>query len=233
MRICIYTAIYGGYDSLKPQPKQSIPADFICFTDADLEAPAPWIAIRDMRLPDLHPRLRAKWHRTHPHSMFPALPLRRAWRWFLKRYTHTIWIDGSVQLTSRDFAKVATESAQRTGWAMFAHPRRNCIYDEFAFSLSMLKYREQPMAEQVQYYRAEGFPEHAGLMATGIIVRQTNRQDIAAANEDWWQENLRWSYQDQLSLPFVFWRRGMKWDVIPGNLWSNDLFRVLPHHMET
>ncbi len=232
MRICIYTAIYGGYDNLKPQPTQGVPTDFVCFTDSDLETLAPWTVIRDMRHPDLHPRLRAKWHKTHPHSMFRDLPPLKAWRWLFKRYTHTIWIDGSIQLTSRDFAQLAIESAQQTGWAMFAHPRRNCIYDELDFSSSMLKYRAQLLAEQVQHYRAEGFPEHAGLMAAGIIVRETNRQDIAAAGEDWWQENLRWSYQDQLSLPVVFWRRGMRWDTIPGNLWQNELFKVHPHHSD-
>ena len=34
MRVCIYTAIYGGYDDLKPAATQSIPTDFFCFTDS-------------------------------------------------------------------------------------------------------------------------------------------------------------------------------------------------------
>lgn len=31
--VCIYTAIYGGYDDLMEQPKQSIDCDFVCFSD--------------------------------------------------------------------------------------------------------------------------------------------------------------------------------------------------------
>jgi hypothetical protein len=165
--------------------------------------------------------------------MFQDLPLHRKLPWLLKRYTHTIWIDGSVQLISPDFAQAVIRAAETTGWAMFAHPRRDCIYDELRFSLAMPKYKEQPMVEQVEHYSAQGFPEHAGLMACGVIARKSNRGDIAAAGEDWWQENLRWSYQDQLSLPVVFWRRGMRWDVIPGNLWQNELFKVHPHDADT
>lgn len=104
MRICIYTAIYGGYDGLRPQPKQSIPTDFVCVTDAHIAAPAPWKVIRDHRFPSLHPRLRAKWHKTHPHVIFGDGRLLRPWRWLLRRYTYTIWIDGSVQLISPGFA---------------------------------------------------------------------------------------------------------------------------------
>ncbi len=33
VRVCIYTAICGDYDKLKPQPNQTVECDFLCFTD--------------------------------------------------------------------------------------------------------------------------------------------------------------------------------------------------------
>jgi hypothetical protein len=232
MCTCIYTAIYGEYDSLRQQPVQNLPTDFVCFTDTKGAPCPPWTVIRDQRLPDLHPRLRAKWHKTHPHLLFGTWPWHRSWQRVLKRYRYTIWIDANIQLTSSDFSRVITQSSMQNGWAMFAHPKRDCVYEELKASLPMLKYDQQPLLEQVEHYRRMGYPENAGLMAAGIIGRQTSRSDLAAVSEDWWREILRWSYQDQLSLPFVFWRRGLQWDVIPGSLRSNDLFRIEPHRSE-
>src|SRR5437879_1575817 len=79
------------------------------------------------------------------------------------------------------------------------------IYAEAEFSKTMPKYFDQPIAEQIESYRAEGYPARMGLIATGLIARST-AADLSAIEEMWWDENLRWSYQDQLSLPVVLWR---------------------------
>jgi hypothetical protein len=39
-----------------------------------------------------------------------------------------------------------------------------------------------------------------------------------ALNEAWWEEMTRGSVRDQVSLPYVCWKAGLRWDVIPGKL---------------
>jgi hypothetical protein len=49
----------------------------------------------------------------------------------------------------------------------------------------------------------------------------------------WWQENLRWSLQDQISLPVVLRRLRQSCDTIEGNLWSNNLVEWVDHVNDT
>jgi hypothetical protein len=235
MRVCVYTAIYGGYDDVHPPAPQSVPTDFFCYTDAAPAAYGLWRTIRDRRLPDLHPRTRAKWFKTHPHVLFPrgrpplaALDPRFLWR----RYDATIWIDGSIRVTSKDFARDLAGCLGPDGIACFRHPQRDCIYEEAEKSLRWAKYRSLPIREQVEHYRREGFPAHRGLMAGGVIVRATRAPHLPEIDEAWWQENLRWTWQDQLSLPVVLWRQNRKIAWIPGDLWKNPWFEWVPHRRE-
>lgn len=239
MRVCVYTAIYGGYDELKPPAPQSAPTDFVCFTDsATLGASGAWRIVQDRRLPDLHPRMRAKWFKTHPHALFPAgRPAASQFapfdpRRLLRRYDCIVWIDGSIRVTGADFARDMLASLGDAGLAFIRHPDRDCIYDEADESLRWGKYVGQPIAEQVEHYRREGYPPHHGLMAGGVIARRPGTAALPALDEAWWQENLRWTYQDQLSLPVVLWRQGFSNVWIPGNLWSNPWYRWEPHRNE-
>jgi hypothetical protein len=43
------------------------------------------------------------------------------------------------------------------------------------------------------------------------------------------RENERWTYQDQLSLPYLLWKLRMEPGIIPYNLWDNPLFGFVPH----
>jgi hypothetical protein len=96
----------------------------------------------------------------------------------------------------------------------------------------MPKYHNLPLHDQVATYRAEGYPEHHGLMACTVIARHFNDDRLECINEAWWQENLRWTYQDQLSLPVVLWRQGLAYDAVEMNLWNNDWFTWAPHRSE-
>ncbi len=236
MGVCIYTAIYGDYDDLKAQPVQSVPTDFICFTESTrLHARAPWTIIRNNRLPGLHPCMRAKYYKVLSHRIFPngRLSLSEAFTFGLRRvftpYDYTIWIDGNAQIRTSVFAETVISYIGQSGWAMFDHPERDCIYDEMVVSARMPKYHELPLAAQVESYRAEGHPSHNGLKACGVIARDARSQDLRDVNETWWQENLKWSFQDQLSLPVTLRRLGKSCDTIEGCLWRNDLVEWAGH----
>jgi hypothetical protein len=241
MRVCIYTAIYGDSDDLKPQPTQTIPTDFVCFTDAcHVRATAPWLIIRNDRRHHLHPRMRAKYFKILSNRLFPGGKTTLAetsfsfWsRNLLKPpYDYLVWVDGSCQIKTSHFVEKVISHVGQSSWAMFKHPERHCIYDELVVSSHMTKYGNQPIAAQVTSYRAEGYPRSNGLIAAGVIVRDTRRKDLVPVNEMWWQENLCWSYQDQLSLPVVLWRLSHQCNFIPGNLWNNELVAWRDHKLD-
>jgi hypothetical protein len=93
----------------------------------------------------------------------------------------------------------------------------------------MIKYRGFPIREQVSYYSKVAILPHSGLYACGVVARKEPLMPmLRRANELWWSENVKWSYQDQLSLPFVLHQLGIGVDQIPGNLWRNDWFDWIP-----
>lgn len=204
--IACYTAIMGGYDDLKPHPE--IPGvDWIAFSDTIESHPA-WDVRHDGPSGE-HPRDAAK-----EYKLFPDL--------FLPEYEHTIWIDGSHEITNPRFVEWALGSIGESDIALYRHPWRDCIYDEAKASLELQKYDGQPITEQVNSYRGE-HPEHWGLWATGTLARR-NTPQVAALMSAWSDEMDKWSYQDQLSFPVVCRRLGVTPEEFPcgqvvGNTW--------------
>jgi hypothetical protein len=235
-RVCVYTAIFGDYDPLREVPAQDVACDYVCFTDNPaLLRPKQWQVIHAPILPELHPRMRSKFFKILHDRVFARGRLRFGqsfWkRRFRPRYDDTVWIDGSIQIKSPSFVREFTDHVAGSGWSMFIHPNRRCIYAEAEFSKTMRKYGGQPIDGQMEAYKAEGYAAGNGLIATGLIARSTSA-DLTAINEMWWDENMRWSYQDQLSLPVVLSRLGKSYDPVQKQLWSNEWFDWIPHRSE-
>ncbi len=231
-RVCVYTAICGNYDTLKPVPEQDVPCDYVCFSDdIRLTNPGQWKILPVEDAGQRHPRMRARFPKILHHRIFPRGRLRRVRSLFAPRYTHTLWIDGSIRVKSASFVREFVQHIGAAGWSMFIHPDRSCIYPEAEFSTSMPKYFDQPVMAQAAAYRAEGYPAENGLIASGLIARSTSA-DLSEIEEMWWSENVRWSYQDQLSLPVVLWRLKRNCDLVRKNLWSNEWFDWMPHHRQ-
>jgi hypothetical protein len=235
MRICIYTAIFGNYDDLKQPAKQSVPCDFLCFTDANLpRRVGAWRIIRTGVHAELSPRLRSKYIKVLSHEVFPGGRL--SWRFnplgWRPHYDVIIWVDGCLKIKSPDFAGEFSKHIGSQGWSMFIHPDRDCIYEEMPQAAAMRKCHGLPLAEQVDYYRAQGFPEHAGLMATTTIARSTGNPVLRSIDEAWWAEIRKWSFRDQLSLPVVLRRLGHDYDKVMLNLWDNAWFDWISHNSD-
>lgn len=190
MTAVIISALYGGYDHLRPQVDQDIDVDWLVFTDdASLSAPAPWQVVFDPPAYD-HPNMAAKLHKCSPRVS----------------QRDVIWIDASMQVTSRSFAREALH-ARHDGIATWKHPRRDDIYEEAEASVGTEsqggKYDGLPIREQVASYRAEGHPEHGGLFACGTIAWDLGQRSAVDLGAAWLAECVHWTYQDQLSLPVV------------------------------
>lgn len=210
----VFSALFGGYD--EPQPVPEIPGvDFVMFTDdPTLDAPGWDIAVTPGGT--RHPRMEAKWYKLLPHRCLPDAD-------------RTLWIDANERILDPAAVELALGCVGNAGIALHKHPGRLCIYDEADASLRVAKkYDDQPIAAQVEHYRSEGHPQNWGLWACGTIARvRSDRLD--AVMDAWWEENLAWSYQDQLSFPVVMRRSGLRPGEFPHNQLSSPWFEIGRH----
>jgi hypothetical protein len=197
-RVLVYTANIAGRDKIHGQAEQTMECDWLYITDDPYEhAPPPWITVRVRRDPDVHPNMQAKWYRTHPP--------------FNDEYDYCIWIDAGMEMTSHTCVAEAVATCPDDGLAVWQHPRRDCIYDEIDASLGSEgqsgRYAALPLREQGAAYQAEGYPAHNGLYATGTLVWTPASAKLIGG--DWYDECVKWGYQDQVCFPVICWRAGL------------------------
>lgn len=207
------TAVYGGYDTLKPHPDHPEVTEWRCYTDDPDLTSDDWTVVH-APLPYNHPRMNAKWWKCHP----PASP-----------DDLVLWIDGSVVLHNPAYIDEVLTRLERSPMAMFRHPDRDGIFDEADVSQMMTKYIGHDVQGQVDYYRRQyGTGAHGGLWATTTFGWHRSR-DALALGAAWFAHCELLTYQDQLSLPPLLERYGIRPEPIDGNLWRNDWFRIAHH----
>lgn len=116
----------------------------------------------------------------------------------------SVWVDGDIRITPEK-EKALIDELQASGKEIgfFKHPWRDCIYEEAQEVLVLGKDTEDRVLPQMARYKSEGYPEHNGLVAGGIIVRH-NTPRMRELNNQWWIEICLGSKRDQISIPYVF-----------------------------
>ncbi len=228
MSVAVYTTIFNDYATLKSVPRQSVRADYYCITDNENvefatafgEKPEgePWNIVKvDYPSRDLHPRMRAKFFKLFP------------WECpHLDKYNLIIFIDGSIEITSPEFVRFMVDSLGHGNIALFKHPQRDCIYEEAKASTPLLKYQSQNIQGQVDFYRPM-YPKNGGLWACGVMVRRNRNEKMREVMTKWWWENIKWTYQDQISFPVVCRLSSFAPVTLPGNQVKNPYFKIHWH----
>ena len=147
---------------------------------------------------------------------------------FLKDYDYFIWIDGSIFL-QKDFItnilKIIHEN-ENYDVIHFKHSSRNNIKDEYLFSMKMNKYKNINLQKQYDDYTKEGFPDNVGLYENTIIIRK-NKSKINNVFDEWFKENMKYGFQDQISLPFIYWKFKITPYLIEENVFNNKLYSYI------
>lgn len=204
--VAIVSSIFGDYDVALQQPEQDHPCEWVMVTDGAI-APAPWQTIVEPR-PGVHPRLAAKVAKCNP--------------WAYTSADVTIWVDGCVEINTADFVSWCLDALGGTMLAMHHAVARCTITSEADAASGMQKYRGLPMSDQVRHYLTHGHPDVWGLWWTGLIVRDRRCPDFGPA---WLAEQVRWTYEDQLSLPPVLRTMSLRPTHIPMSWPSERLHR--------
>lgn len=213
-KIALITAIFGDLDDLNPVPEQSVPVDKFCFTNnPNIHAGEfrGWNVIHpDYPRYDLKNRIKAKYFRTLSHTIKELQP-----------YDIVIWIDGSIDIINPKFVAFMTQDVIKSWLVCFKHSVRDCIYEEARVSKEGHKYAGEPIDEQIAQYASENYPTCNGLIETGCFAKVIN-PETNKIMEQWWLENIKYSYQDQISLPYVLWKNYYNPTIIDKNIHDNE-----------
>jgi hypothetical protein len=220
--ITVVTAAYGNYDVPHlfpdhPDLSGTVVTDHhdtgYAFSDAG------WDHVTIQPLPHVHPRMAAKVPKCDP------------WRFVFSGHTDTIvWLDASARIKDAEAFIDAVRSVPATqAIGQFVHPDRDDVIDEAFVSETMPKYKGQDVVTQAKLYERRGLPAHWGLWATGMIVYHPAVFDLYQFGNAWLVEQLAWTYQDQISEPWLLWKATYRPFSLPGHLRSNDYVEWMPH----
>jgi hypothetical protein len=205
MAVALLTAIYGGFDRLRPLPDGHGFDMAVCVTDDPTLTADGWTVVH---VPSEDgPRLAAKRPKMMPFEFVDA--------------DLAVWLDGSAQVvdpTFRDFCVAAADGLDLVAWD---HPEdRDCLYQEVDYCWHWEKYRDFPLRQQAAFYRALGMPERFGLWACGTLVWR-NTPEARLFGAAWLEEQRRWSIQDQVSFPYLLWRMQPRFGTFPADELDN------------
>lgn len=219
MDIAVITAVTGDYDyEIQYDALDKSGIDRYFFTDGQSSRRG-W---RSVELPvgtGLDNRRLSKFPKINPHAYD-----------FLREYEYVIWIDGDMGVLSNKFPEQII-SHMSHGLLLSPHfDDRHCAYGEA--TIRPFKYAKEPLDEQVAFYRSEGFPEDFGLFEGGIQVRRMNSPGLVAFEELWLQQNMNFSYQDQVSLPYCLWKTNLQYSVLPNSFRDYSWVHINAHKRE-
>ena len=210
MRVALITACYGAYDPVRPLPAWHGFDDAVCVTDDPSVVGDGWRVHVEPRRE--HPRLAAKRPKMMP--------------WLFTDCDAAVWIDASFEIVGRNFRWWCNRHLDQDDFVVWRHPEERIDFaDEAAVCWDWPKYSAYPIRQQVKHYLDQGMPRRWGLFACGSIAYRFT-PIVKGLGARWYEENLRWSIQDQVSLPFLLWDSGMRFGTWQAFQYKNDYLRL-------
>lgn len=196
MRIHIVTANFNGL-SKAPLEFHSKDHDVSVANYTDENTPSRRLA--------MHPRLKGK------------IPKMLEWRnveadWY-------IWLDASFTVISKDLVSDVLKAAGENPLCFYRHHKRHSIKEECDFMTSSMgkrslylhsRYDGEPFEAQVNHYLKDLDFTDDCLFACGFFAYH---RSMSGLMQDWFLENVCWSVQDQLSLPYILKKHHAQYSV--------------------
>lgn len=214
MRNVIYTATIGERDDLRSDQTMDHclgDEEWIAFSDRPQDCP-PW-ELREGFAAFKHPCPNSRNHKALAHQWLPSA-------------SYSLWIDANMALRT-PLSWLIDTCLKDCDIALFKHWKFDCIYQVQEHCETTI-YHGLPMKEQVESYRAQGWPEHAGYWQGGFILRR-HTKEAERFNNYWWAEISRWGWMDEIALPVAIAAAGVKIGTIPGNLLESPFIDYRPH----
>lgn len=215
----IYTCLIGNYDFLKHFPTIEENWDYVCFTDLNLKSDTQW-NIKPLTFNKLDSARNYRWHKTHPHILFPE-------------YKQSLFIDANIWIKSHwIFDQI--KKHKNDNIILAKHFKNTCLYQEYEDCKKSNKDDSSIMATQISKIKNDGFPKNIGLSEANVIFRKHNQPEIKKTMEDWWWWIENFSKRDQLSLHYVLWKNQINPIYFSDKSLRKmiDDFLIIPHNDE-
>ena len=229
-KIAIYTAVTGGYDTIMEPIYVDDELDYYVFTDSEevirdtKKKGSAWKAIP---IPEYVRKYTApkqnRYIKMHPDEFLKLTG---------RKYDYSVYIDGCFRITCD--IKPLVYSLMEDGRTIAIHKNGSwdCPYIEAALMSLRLVAQPEEIRRQMDFYRSEGFPEHFGSLENPVIIRKCHDEELQRVMHSWWEQVERFTYRDQLSLPYVLWKSGKDISYIfplGDNVWKSPYFITYEH----
>ncbi|MBD5447712.1 MAG: DUF616 domain-containing protein [Treponema sp.] len=198
----LYTCITGNYVPLLLHKYVADDYDYVCFTDSETLLNYNYYGawkIKPLAFSKLDNTLNNRWHKTHPHILFP-------------KYEESIYIDGNICLNSSYFIRAAEE--KKMDIVVPRHWRDDCIYKECDNVMEVIVPSGGEKRENVErmkdFLEKNNMPHNYGLNENNFLYRKHNNSSVITIMEEWWDFIEHYTKRDQLSFAYILWKNGIR-----------------------
>jgi len=129
-------------------------------------------------------------------------------------YEYSIYVDCKRPFAI-DFEWLLSYLESQSDFMTRLHRRkRDCLYEEGRICIEKGLGDPTDTMRQLDFYRSENYPIHNGLYWTCILIRRHTKR-LKKFSKLWWEQVEKYSHRDQISLPYVAWKHGMKISICP------------------
>lgn len=224
-RLGVVTSIVGNYDSLKePSPQDGV--TFVCYTTVRSTRPSAWTRVPIESVDGRRQRMmRAKYYKMHLLDLPEVADCE-----------YVMWVDGSFEVQKLPDPEDILPDGKRIG--VFKHSQRSNLVDEVQYCSNntneylRARYHDQNMHWQLVKYIEDQFDvTQDGLYEMGNFIVRRDPQ-VSALLKDWYRQNELYTFQDQLSFPYVVWKHGLrdKLHLLGDNIFTGNKYAVYSAH---
>lgn len=252
VKVCFITAIYGNYESsCKKFIEQTIPTEFICFTDNPNIISNGWkidttsYHILNKSEVDTDNFVNSLKNNQHTFNIskyykqqFKNIPI-------LKKYDVVVWLDGTLEIIYDKVSEyILSEIYSKKIIAWHHEQRVGVLQDEvnashfYRYTSNFWNGQIQPVQDlnkQYNEYLEDGYDEtyfkkinsenkHFGLWITCFVAFLQHDEEVKYFLDLWYLQTLKYSTQDQVGFPYVC----QKMKLIPYTLPRNTIYGM-PH----
>lgn len=216
MKCCVFTAIFGAYDTPK-QPKVVVDeVDYFMFSDdPKLNPPYPWKLVL-----------------CEPKQGSPLMDAKHvkimAHKYLSSEYTTSLWIDASMILRCDPKLLWFRENGISSDLLLVQHDARACLHVEVEVCTRANLDKASVLKSSSDLYFSLDFDSPTGLYFGGFVGRRHTKASVRF-NRLWWLCVLNGTTRDQIHLPPALELSGVSYSIIPTQDRSN-LFRVKSHN---
>jgi GT2 family glycosyltransferase len=217
LKIAVFCAISGGYDTLKPPMALNSKLDYFVFTDAAVESFGIY-NIKPLPYLDSEKTRSARFVKTNPH-------------YILADYDIAVWVDANLLITGNIYPIVDSVIKSKKPFGAMKHAVRNSPYQEMDVCIAQNRDDADVINEQRKAYKKERYNSYE-LIESNVLVYDLRDKRLDAFLNEWWNQIDRYSYRDQLSINYALDKHNIKWHHItsyPNTARNHPEFALMMH----